>query len=285
MKIFLSQYAGFCPGVKRAFDMVMSLDMEKIKKPVLVLGALVHNEDVNKKIKEKGIGEITLEELKNSFSGEIGTLIVTAHGDGPEIFALAKKKKIDVIDTTCPKVIKAQRLAKFFSKRKMKVVIVGDKEHKETRGIDDWSGGNSLIVSSLEGLSQSNFLSKNKIAVLSQTTQDEIFFEKVCREIKKNNPSAVIENTICLTSKERQEEIKKMAGKNDAVLIVGSPSSANSKRLFEIARQINKKTFFVENANQIKKEWFYKIYKLAITAGASTPKWIIEEIVDKIKNL
>lgn len=285
MKIFLSQYAGFCPGVKRAFDMVMSLDMENIKKPVLVLGSLVHNEDVNKRIKEKGIGEITLEELKNSLSGEVGTLIVTAHGDGPEIFALANGKKINVIDTTCPKVIKVQRLANVFSKRKMKVVIVGDKEHKETRGIQGWSGGNSLIVSSLEDLSQSSLLSKNKIAILSQTTQDEIFFEKVCREIKKNNPSAFIENTICLTSKERQEEIKKMAGKNDAVLVVGSPSSANSKRLFEIACQINKKTFFVENANQIKKEWFYKIYKLAITAGASTPKWIIEEIVDKIKNL
>ncbi|PIU08694.1 MAG: 4-hydroxy-3-methylbut-2-enyl diphosphate reductase [Candidatus Moranbacteria bacterium CG_4_8_14_3_um_filter_34_16] len=285
MKIFLSQYAGFCSGVERAFDMVMNLDMEKVKKPVFILGALVHNDDVNRRIKEKGIAEIGLKELRNSLFGEIGTLIITAHGDGPEIFALAKEKGMNVIDTTCPKVIKVQRLAKAFSERGMRVVLAGDKNHKETLGIDSWGGKKSLIVSSPEDFSRLVFSPQEKIAVLSQTTQDKIFFEKICRKIKKNNPSAIIENTICLTSRNRQKEVKKLAKKNDAVVVIGSPHSANSKRLFEIARRINKKTFFVENVNQIEKKWFEGIDAVGVIAGASTPEWIIKEILEKIKKM
>ena len=138
MKIILSQFAGFCDGVRRAFEIVQNIESEKIKKPVYVLGSLVHNQDVVKKIEEKGIHKIDMQKFLEAKPGEIGTVIITAHGAGPKIYEIAKEKNIDVIDTTCPKVIKVQRLAQVYSKRGYDIILVGDKNHKEVQSIFEW---------------------------------------------------------------------------------------------------------------------------------------------------
>jgi 4-hydroxy-3-methylbut-2-enyl diphosphate reductase len=284
MKITPSQFAGFCDGVRRAYEMVAGLNVKKMKQPVFVLGSLVHNADVVAKIEEKGIRKIDRDAFFSARSGEIGTVIITAHGDGPEVLDFAKNNNINVIDTTCPKVIRVQRLAKFHAERGYKIILVGDRDHKEVRGIDSWGGGKSLIISGEKDLENIKIGKEDKVAILTQTTQNKKFFEEIVRKIEEKFPEKkkVILDTICETTGERQNEIRKMAGENDVVLVVGSKGSANSTRLFKIARSINPKTYFFENASEMKKEWFIGAKNTAVTAGASTPPWIIEEIFLKI---
>ncbi len=280
MKIHLSQSAGFCDGVKRAYEMINTLDMENVRKPIYILGSLVHNPEVVKKIEEKGILKITLEELVAAKEGDVGTLIITAHGIGPDVFAIAKKKNIKVIDTTCPKVIKVQRLAQVFYQRGYSVILVGDKKHSEVNGIYEWGGGKAQIVSDRAELANLKISSDAKIAVLSQTTQDEDFFNEVASFVKSQAPQAEVLSTICHATHDRQAEIKKLAGEFEAVVVIGSPISANSTRLFEISKTLNPKTFFVENASEIKLADFANIESIAVMAGASTPDWIIQDVMD-----
>ena len=285
MEIHLSQFAGFCDGVKRAYEMIIALDITRAKKPIYILGSLAHNADVVKKIHDKGIFKIDLADFLQSKKGEIGTIIITAHGVGPEIFDIAKKKNIKVIDTTCPKVIKVQRLAKVFSSRNYSIILVGDKGHKEVEGINSWGKGKSRIVSTQEDLESLDFSNDKKIVVLSQTTQNEEFFEKAGKFIKNKFPNTQIISTICYTTHNRQGEISKLARKSDLIIVIGSSESANSTRLFEIAKEKNKKTYFIENYEQLKKNWFIGIRKVSVTAGASTPNWVIEEVIKKIRKL
>jgi 4-hydroxy-3-methylbut-2-enyl diphosphate reductase len=280
MKITVSQFAGFCDGVRRAYEMAIGLDMENAKKPVFVLGSLVHNEEVVRKIEEKGIRKISLEELKNVQKGEIGSVIFSAHGVGPEIYQLAKEKGIEIIDSTCPKVIKVQRLAGVFVKRGDRLLILGDKDHKEVRGIWEWSGKKGEIISNLEDLFRLDFRPEEKISVLSQTTQDKKFVEAAEEFLKEKTRNLNFVDTVCLATDNRQSEIRKLARENEVVVVIGSQESANSNRLFEIARAANPRTVFVERAEELDRDFFQNARTAAVTAGASTPQWIIEEIVD-----
>ena len=211
MEINVSKFAGFCDGVRRAYEIVENLDLNKTKNPVCILGSLAHNEDVAKKVEQKGIKKIDLEYFLNSKIGEIGTLIITAHGMGPSIFEIAKKKNINIIDTTCPKVIKVQRLAQIFSKRGYEIALIGDRDHKEVEGIKEWGKGKAKIVSSLDDLENIDFSKNDKIVVLSQTTQDGEFFKTVADFLKNTFPNVEVISTICDATHNRQEEVKKIA--------------------------------------------------------------------------
>lgn len=280
MKVILSQYVGFCDGVARAYEIVMGIDMEKISGTVCVLGSLVHNPEVVKKIEEKGIRKIDPEKILQAQPGEIGTLIINAHGIGPDIFEAAKAKGIDIVDTTCPKVIRVQRLAKVYADRRCKIVIVGDKEHKEVKGINGWGGGKAFIISEEEDMEKMDFDLQDKIAVLAQTTQNEEFYEKIATKIKEKYQNADIYSTTCDTTHNRQTEAKELAKNNDIMIVIGSPASANSQRLWEISKTINPKSYFIEKKRDIKTEWFSGVETIGVTAGASTPSWVIEEIME-----
>jgi len=283
MKITLSQFAGFCDGVRRAFEIVSNLDMEKTKQPVFVLGSLVHNSDVVKKIEEKGIRKIDLETFLQAKDGEIGTLIITAHGSGPMIYKVAKEKNIDLIDTTCPKVIKVQRLAQHFAKNGYAVILVGDKDHKEVRSIFEWAQEKPIVISSEEELKKVDLKDCKKIIVLSQTTQSIEFVNKTYDYLKEKYGETERMDTICLATDQRQSEIGKISQENDAVVVIGSPESANSTRLFEIAKKINTKAVFIERVDMLNADFFTGVESVAVTAGASTPSWIIEEVIEKLK--
>lgn len=285
MDINLSQYAGFCDGVKRAYDMVMDIDMASVKKPVFVLGSLVHNEDVIKKIAEKGIDRISREDFFSAGPEKIGTIIINAHGAGPDIFAHARKIGTEIVDTTCPRVIKVQKLAQIYAKRGYRIIIVGDRDHKEVKGIDEWGDGNAFIISSEEDVEKISFGENENIAVLSQTTQNEDFYKKTAEAIKKRYSNANVSFTTCHTTHARQGEIKDLARDNDVVIVIGSGQSANSKRLWEISSAINPKSYFIERASEIEKEWFAGCEKAGVTAGASTPSWIIEEVMESLQKI
>jgi len=285
MKITLSQFAGFCDGVRQAFDIVNKIDCEKIKKPVYVLGSLVHNQDVVDKIEEKGIQKIDPETFINSKPGEIGTLIITAHGVGPKIYEIAKEKNIEIIDTTCPRVIKVQRLAQVYLNRGYAIILVGDKNHKEVKSIFQWGGEKALIVSNLEDLQSLDIRDGEKVVILSQTTQSKDFVQEVADYLAKKYPAVENMDTICLATNQRQGEIKKLAIENDGVVVIGSPDSANSTRLFEIAKEANSKTIFIERENDLSNNWFLGLELVAVTAGASTPDWVIAGVIERIENL
>jgi len=215
---------------------------------------------------------------------EIGTLVITAHGMGPAIYKFAAKEKIGLIDATCPRVIKVQRLAKFFSEKLHKLIIIGDKDHKETKGISEWSGNTARVVEKIGELKKIKLSSAKNITVLFQTTQNLDLAEVVSSFMKNFCPNARILNTICLATYHRQNEVKKIARKNEAVVVIGSPESANSRRLWEIAKKINPRSYFVENFRQIEKEWLRNINRIGIAAGASTPEWVITDVVAYLKN-
>ncbi|MDH4330167.1 MAG: 4-hydroxy-3-methylbut-2-enyl diphosphate reductase [Candidatus Moranbacteria bacterium] len=288
MKVTLSEYAGFCDGVKRAYDIVEKISKDSdVKKPVVVLGSLVHNTDVVNRIKKIGIGKIDfdgdIEKIKKEIDDNIGTLVVTAHGIGPEIFDIAKEKGIDVVDTTCPKVIKVQRLAQVFLKRGYQIVIIGEKKHKEVQGIHGWSNKKAFIVEGKDEVDELKLDENEKIVVISQTTQNKDWVDEIAAAICKKYPKAKMYNTVCDTTKNRQSEVVDIARNNDVVFVIGSPESSNSNRLYEIAKAENPNTHFVERINDINESWIEGKNSAGVTAGASSPNWVINEIVEYLK--
>lgn len=288
MKVTLSKYAGFCDGVERAYEIVKEIAKKpEIKRPIFVLGSLVHNKDVVDSIEKMGIKKIEfdgrVEEIAKKIDNKIGTLVITAHGIGPRIFEIAKKKGVDIVDTTCPKVIKVQRLAQVFFGRDHQVVIIGESKHKEVQGIHRWARKKSVIVSSDDDIDNLKLDSARPITVISQTTQNRDWVEEIAKKIKKKYPQADILDTVCSTTRNRQAEAKELAKNNDLVLVIGSPTSSNSNRLWEIAKEINEKTYFIERLEDVKREWLENCRRIGITAGASSPRWVIKDVVDYLE--
>lgn len=285
MKVTISKYAGFCDGVDRAYKIVEELAKDKKNhRPIFVLGSLVHNADVMKKIEALGIEKISQNDLKNP-NFEIKTLIITAHGVGPDIYALTRRKKIKVVDTTCPKVIRVQKLAKNFAANGCQIIIIGEKDHKEVKGIYGWAKNKALIIENEKDLQKLKLNPNKKIAIISQTTQNRDLIRKITANIRKKYKQAEIIDTLCLTTHSRQEEVKKMAKNNDILIVIGSPESSNSTRLWEVAGKINPRSHFIERSSQLKKEWFATGQKIGVTAGASTPGWVIDAVVENLKAL
>lgn len=289
MIVTLSKYAGFCDGVAGAYRKVKEIAKDnKTKKPIYVLGSLVHNNDVIADIEKLGVKKIaftgSISEIAQNLDEKIGTLVITAHGIGPKIFELARDRNITVVDTTCPKVIKAQRLAKIFLDRGNQIIIIGEVKHKEVQGIYRWAQKKAHIVSSLADIEKLNLDKNRNIAVISQTTQNKDFVDEIVAAIKNIYPQAQILDTVCDTTKNRQVEASELAKGNELILVIGSAESSNSNRLWEIAKNININSYFIENIRDIKEEWLKDIKKVGITAGASSPQWVIEEVVNYLKN-
>lgn len=275
LKITVGAHSGFCFGVQRAYD--LACVNSKNCSPIYILGKLVHNDDVCRNLEKRGIKEAkSLESLKE------GTIIFTAHGVGPKLYEKANQRGMKIIDTTCPKVMKAQRLAKNYAEKKWEIIIFGDKKHKEVKGIKEWSGNKAKIISGFEEVKRLKLSKRKKYLLLSQTTQNVAEFRKIKDYLSKKLPHFVYFNTICDSTDKRQNEIRKLARENEIVIVVGGRDSANTRRLFEIARSLNPKSYFVENESQLKKNWFNGIEKVAISAGASTPKWVIKKVENKI---
>ena len=277
MKITAAKHSGFCFGVKRAYDLACQ-NSKKCKK-LYILGKLVHNNDVCRDLKKRGVREIrSINDVKE------GTIIFTAHGIGPSLYEKARKKGLKIIDTTCPKVMKAQRLAKNFAGKDCQIIIFGDKNHKEVKSIFEWSGKKAEIIGSLAELKKIKIYKNKKYCLVSQTTQNTQEFEKIVGYLMGKLKNFFFFNTICESTNDRQEEVRKLAKHNDAVIVIGGRDSANSNMLYEISKKINPKTFFIENAKQLKKSWFDGIKRIAISAGASTPEWIINDVITRIKD-
>ena len=278
MKITIAKNAGFCFGVKRAYD--LACVNSKNCTDIFILGKLVHNDDVCRDLKKRGIREI-----KSLSSKKNGTIIFTAHGIGPKVYGTAQQRGLKVIDTTCPKVMKAQRLAENYARKHFQVIIFGDKNHKEVKSIREWSGNKAKIVSSFKEVKKLKLVRTKKYCLISQTTQNVQEFIKIKDYLASQLPNFICFSTICDSTDNRQKEVRRLAKTKNTVVVIGGKDSANSRRLFEIAKGINPKTYFVQNEKQIKDNWLAGIESLAITAGASTPDWVIKSVVEKIRNI
>lgn len=278
IKITVAKHSGFCFGVKRAYDLAC-VNSKKCD-VIYVLGKLVHNNDVVRELRKRGIKEI-----KSLDSKKEGTVIFTAHGVGPNLYKKASERRLKIIDTTCPKVMKAQRLAKTYFKKGYQIIVFGDKNHKEVISIKEWAGNRAVIAGNSDGVKKLKLDPGKKYCLISQTTQNAKEFKKSAAYLKGKLKNFVYFNTICDSTDQRQEEIRKLAKVNDVVIIVGGRDSANSKMLFEIAKEINSKSHFIENEKELKPQWLTSAKSAIIGAGASTPEWVIKKVVDKIKKI
>jgi 4-hydroxy-3-methylbut-2-enyl diphosphate reductase len=280
MEINLAEHAGFCFGVKRALNMVED-QHEKLKRPVKMYGHLVHNEEVIKELTKKNI------EIINSLNQiTAGTLIITAHGISPfKREKIENMKDVEVLDTTCPRVSYIHGVVNDFRKENRRILIFGDRKHQEVKGIKGAAGNNSHVFSGLTGLSKLDLHPRNKLGLVAQTTQNKDKFKKIKREISAKFSDVVIFDTICNTTSWRQQEAKKMASSHDVVIIIGSSTSANTTRLYQISKKINPDSYFVSTYKELKKNWFAGKEKVGVTAGASTPNWVIKDVMEDLEKM
>ena len=278
MKIQIAQHAGFCSGVEKAYD--IALENSKKNVPVYVLGYLVHNAFVIHKLESLGLKSIrSLSEIP---AGQKCALIISAHGVGPDIYEEAEKRCVEIVDTTCAWVKKAQKIAHDLAKTGHQIIIAGDKDHTEVKGIAGWAGENRAFIvenpSDLKGI----FLS-DKVAVVAQTTQSQENFDAIVGELKDRVKELVVHNTICGATFRRQSSAVELAKKSDLMLILGDRRSANTKRLKELCEKTGTLTFQIQDAAELDKKWLNSKTNIGITAGASTPQEIISQVVNKIK--
>jgi len=272
MKVIFAKHIGFCSGVKRAVSLAEN-SLKKDKKPIWFLGSLVHNEKVLEKFRRKNIKFIS-----NPGQAKSGTLIIQAHG-----FLPFDNKKVLIIDATCPLVKRVQTLASSLYKNGFQVIIVGDKKHSETKGINGYTKNKSIIV---ENEKQAEKLPKfKKIGVVVQTTQRAENFKKILKILKKKSREIKWFNTICPEVDIRQKELDKISRKSDAILVIGSRSSANTKRLVQIAKKSKKKVFWVNSLEELRKKKIKGVLILAVVSGTSAPNREIGKIKKWLENL
>ncbi|WP_449240765.1 bifunctional 4-hydroxy-3-methylbut-2-enyl diphosphate reductase/30S ribosomal protein S1 [Desulfoscipio gibsoniae] len=271
MKVKVAAKAGFCFGVKRAVEMARK-SLHDRDGPVYTLGPLIHNDQVTGALAHEGIGSVNnVDEIEGP-----GTVIIRSHGVVPEVLRRAEQKGLDLVDATCPFVRKVQQTVHDLVQQAIPVVVVGDPRHPEVQGIVGWSGGRAIVVADAE---QAKKLGKfTQVGVVAQTTQRQDNFDAVVKVLKDSGSRVKVCNTICSATAERQKEALKLAQQVDAVLVLGGRNSANTAKLAQICRTAGKPVYWVETAEEIDFAWLKGLRTVGVTAGASTPGWIIEEV-------
>lgn len=276
MQILTAKSAGFCEGVSRAY--AKALNSAKAQKKIYILGHLVHNTQVVKKLESIGIKSI--EDLSEIQNPQNSILMISAHGVSPDILEKAKDLKLEIVDTTCAWVKKAQKVARELAQSGFQVIILGDKGHPEVRGLKGWAGENSLVIQNAEELV--NYKFQDKVGLIAQTTQSQSKFESVKDFIKPKVKYFEARNTICDATAKRQNAATQLAKKVDIMLVIGDFKSANTKRLTELCSKVNPDTYQIQTVAELKKEWLEGKKKIGITAGASTPDWVIKEVKGRL---
>jgi len=278
MQIKLTKTAGFCWGVKRAIDIALKLARQDNQKPVYTYGPLAHNPQVIKFLEEKGIKAI-----KNIEGISSGTLIIRSHGISPQEQKKLEKSGLKIVDATCPRVKAVQLTIGKHIDEGYHIIIMGDKKHPEVIALLGFAGEKGDVVISAREVNELHV--SGKICLVAQTTQSEAEFEAISKIAKKKFPDIKIINTICDSARIRQEEIKNLAQSVDAIIIVGGKDSGNTKVLVKIARSANAPTFHLAGKKEIDPLKMLKYRSIGVAAGASTPDWVIKDIVNKLSSL
>ncbi|MEZ0323335.1 MAG: 4-hydroxy-3-methylbut-2-enyl diphosphate reductase [Hydrogenothermaceae bacterium] len=281
INIKVAQTAGFCFGVRIAVDMAKKAGEELGH--AYTNGPIIHNKQVVNYLNNLGIKELSdYSQLKPG-----DTVIIRSHGVKPEVERKLKSIGVNVLDATCPFVKKVHDKVRQLVKEGYFVVIIGEEGHPEvigTLGHLEESRGQGVVVENFEDLVK-KVPKRNRIGVVAQTTQSEDFFREAVGYIAENTEELKVFNTICDATSVRQEEVKKLAPTVDIMIIIGGKHSGNTQRLAQISKTLNPNTYHIETADELKEEWFEGKENIGVSAGASTPDWIINEVVEKIKQI
>lgn len=281
MEVLLARDRGFCIGVKKAVELAQQVAREAKEsgRGVWTLGPLIHNRRVVHALESLGVR--TARSLSDVPPGD--TLVLPSHGARPELIASAKEKGVAVRDATCPLVRKVQQAARSLREKGYEVVLVGQPAHTEVASVVGWAGGDVRVV---ENAAQARDLPPlDKVAVISQTTQRPEKVAEVVEALKARGDEVLVEPTLCHVTRDRQGETRRLSRGIDVLLVVGGRESANTQKLAEIGREMGRRVYHIEAAHEVDPAWFHPGDRVGITAGTSTPDWITEEVVARMKDI
>jgi (E)-4-hydroxy-3-methyl-but-2-enyl pyrophosphate reductase len=281
MSVRLAETAGFCMGVKRAVDMVLDIAQGKSKEKIYTYAPLIHNPQTVEILKRRGIVPVDhVDDIDASDSG--ATIIIRAHGISPHERRKIKEKGIRIVDATCPKVAHVQAIIKKQASQDFTILIIGDGEHPEVNGLLGYADGKGIVIDSMYDADQ--LPEMDKVCVVAQTTQNMDEFNAIVSRVRERFPNTVVYNTICDSTEKRQAEVKHLADEMDAMFIIGGRNSANTRRLAKMSQNQGKPTFHIETAEELNHISINGYEQIGVSAGASTPNWIIDRVVDNITN-
>ncbi len=283
MKVTLAKTAGFCFGVKRAVEMVYT-EAQKGKQ-VYTLGPIIHNEEVVSDLEKKGVKVISEEDLEKMgedqdvLSGS--TVVIRSHGVSEAVYRALEEKNCGIVDSTCPFVKKIHDTVRKHAAQGYDIVIIGSREHPEVQGILGWCLGRGTVLENEQEIS--SYEPQNdgkKVCVVAQTTFNYKKFKDLVEIISKKGYDIIAVNTICNATAERQKEAQELAACSDAMIVIGGKNSSNSRKLYEISKNQCESTYFIQTLEDLDMECVRSSESLGITAGASTPKNIIQEVLE-----
>ena len=280
MEVMLAKSAGFCFGVKRAVEQVYE-QVEKGGKNIYTYGPIIHNEEVVKDLEKKGVRVIgTKEELKQLSEG---TVIIRSHGVAKEIYTIIEEKGLVCVDATCPFVKRIHTIVEKESREGKKILIIGNEKHPEVEGIKGWALNGADVIESVKEAEDFRTGESEKICIVSQTTFNYNKFKELVEIFRKKGYSISVANTICSATEERQTEAKEIAALVDVMIVIGGTHSSNSRKLYEICKGECERTYFIQTLDDLHLEVPKAVRLIGITAGASTPNNIIEEVQNYVR--
>ena len=280
MEITVAKTAGFCFGVKRAVEKVYD-QIATGKKPIYTYGPIIHNEEVVRDLEEKGVQVINSKEELEALKE--GVVVIRPHGVGREIYELLERQGLELVDATCPFVKKIHKIVREQCEAGRRVIIVGNEHHPEVEGIKGWGNEYTLAVESLEEFENLALRPDEKLCIVAQTTFNYNKFQDLVEKISKTYYDILVLNTICNATQERQVEARQIASQVDVMIVIGGKNSSNTQKLYEICRRECKHTYYIQTLEDFKPEITGTVRSVGITAGASTPNQIIEEVHTNVR--
>ena len=280
MEVIVAKTAGFCFGVERAVNQVY----DQIKKgdgPIYTLGPIIHNEKVVRDLEEKGVKVLNSENEISALTE--GTVIIRSHGVGKHIYDMLKAQGVQIVDATCPFVKKIHRIVQEQNLQGRRVIIIGDETHPEVEGIKGWGDARTMVVKNEEQMEKLPSFTGEKLCIVSQTTFNYNKFKDLVEKFEKKGYDILVLNTICNATQERQVEAERIASQVDAMIVIGGKNSSNTRKLYEICQKECKDTYYIQTLDDLNPESVNSVRSVGITAGASTPKKIIEEVHTNVR--
>ena len=280
MEVIVAKTAGFCFGVERAVNQVYD-QIKHGSGPIYTLGPIIHNEGVVRDLEEKGVKVLNSENEILTLTE--GTVIIRSHGVGKHIYDMLKAQGVQIVDATCPFVKKIHRIVQEQNLQGRRVIIIGDETHPEVEGIKGWGDARTMVVKNEEQMEKLPSFTGEKLCIVSQTTFNYNKFKDLVEKFEKKGYDILVLNTICNATQERQVEAERIASQVDAMIVIGGKNSSNTRKLYEICQKECKDTYYIQTLDDLNPESVNSVRSVGITAGASTPKKIIEEVHTNVR--
>ncbi|MCC0719989.1 4-hydroxy-3-methylbut-2-enyl diphosphate reductase [Clostridioides sp. ZZV14-6105] len=279
MNVKIAKNAGFCFGVKRAMKMAWD-EVEKNDSGIYALGPLIHNKQAVARYEQKGLK--TVDEI--DIIPDYGNMIIRSHGVPEKVYKEAKNKKLKIVDTTCPFVKKIHTVVSEYHNKGYEIIVIGDMKHPEVIGINGWCENSAIIIKAVEQMENMEFDNSKQYCVVAQTTINPDLYSNIVDKLADKLEHIVFNDTICSATKTRQEAAKELAREVDCMIVIGGKHSSNTQKLVKVCEDLVP-TFAIETKDELDVNMLKKYKNVGVTAGASTPDWIIEEVITFIENL